>query len=103
MIFTAVYIPYFLLQVYRDVRGEQVFWELLSTLHVTCMGLNFTTIIITIRDLYKRRFPKANDKLTWLLLMMMTGGIGLVVYIFRYAFKPRFAVASVCQRPPHRV
>jgi hypothetical protein len=58
------------------------------------MVFNFTALIVTIRDLYLRSFNNPNDKLTWLLLMMLTGGIGWFVYLWRYAFRPRPSVAS---------
>lgn len=61
--------------------------------------LNYTAMIVTIRDLYLRSFNNPNDKLTWLLLMMLTGGIGWFVYLWRYAFRPRPSVPSTtCER-----
>ena len=46
-------------------------------------------IALTIRDLYLRPFPNPNSKVTWTLLILMTGGIGWVVYLVKYALKPR--------------
>jgi len=60
--------------------------------HITGMAFNFTALIVTIRDLYLRSFSNPNDKLTWLLLMMLTGGIGWFVYLWRHAFRPRPSV-----------
>lgn len=57
--------------------------------HFLGMVLNLAALILTIRDLYLRSFPNPNAKITWLLLILMTGGIGWIVYIFKYALKPR--------------
>ena len=46
-------------------------------------------IALAIRDLYLRPFPNPNSKVTWTLLIIMTGGIGCVVYLVKYALKPR--------------
>jgi hypothetical protein len=62
---------------------------LFFTLHFIGMALNFTVLVLTIRDLYKRPFSNPNDKLTWLLLILCTGGIGWLVYLFKYAIRPR--------------
>lgn len=51
--------------------------------------LSICAMVLILRDLYKRQFENPNSKLTWLLIMMFTGGIGLVIYIFRHAVKPR--------------
>lgn len=53
------------------------------------MFINFIAFVLTIRDLYKRPFPKDNDKLTWAILILTTGGIGWAFYIFKHALKPR--------------
>ena len=62
--------------------------------HFLGMVQNFVALVLTIRDLYKRPFPNPNSKLTWLLLILLTGGIGWIVYLFRHALKPRPAVAE---------
>jgi Na+/H+ antiporter NhaD/arsenite permease-like protein len=52
-----------------------------------------TTSILTlyylINDLYKRDFEKSNSKVTWAIIMFFTGGIGLIIYAFKHAIKPR--------------
>jgi hypothetical protein len=53
------------------------------------MGLIILALVFTIHDLYQRDFPTSNAKLTWLVLILLTGGIGWIIYIFRHALKPR--------------
>ena len=53
------------------------------------MAQNLVAFVITMRDLYRRPFSNANDKVTWTLLILCTGGIGWLVYVFKYALKPR--------------
>ena len=50
---------------------------------------SFATMIFLIKDLYKREFENPNAKLTWFLLFVFTGGIGILVYAFEHAIKPR--------------
>ena len=53
------------------------------------MLLSLAAIVLIFRDLYKREFPNPNSKLTWVLIMAFTGGIGIVVYALRHALRPR--------------
>lgn len=48
-------------------------------------------LIVIVRDLYARQFENPNSKLTWLFVIMFTGGIGLIVYLIKHAWKPRVA------------
>jgi hypothetical protein len=89
LLYMAVYIPYFFLQVYRISSGVAVSPLAIFPAHFIGMALTIAALILTIRDLYVRSFPNLNAKLTWLLLILMTGGIGWIVYIFKYALKPR--------------
>lgn len=89
--YTAAYLPYFLMQMARATNGAQVSPEAISPLHFLGMALNLTALVVTIRDLYLRPFVNPNAKLTWLLLILYTGGIGWLVYVFKHAFKPRTA------------
>ncbi len=36
--------------------------------------------ILMIVDLTKRKFEKENDKVTWLLIVLLTGAIGAIIY-----------------------
>jgi hypothetical protein len=58
------------------------------------MVLSLAAVVLLFRDLYKREFPTPNSKLTWLLVMAFTGGIGLLIYAFRHAVRPRTKVAN---------
>lgn len=57
------------------------------------MLLSAAAVVLLFRDLYKREFPNPNSKLTWLLVMAFTGGIGILIYAFRHAVRPRTKVA----------
>jgi hypothetical protein len=87
--YMALYIPYFLVQLHRISDGVEVCPVAILPLHFLCMALNFAALIVTIRDLYMRSFPNPNSKLTWLLLILCTGGIGWLVYVFKHALRPR--------------
>ena len=93
--YMAVYIPYLLVQMRRAANGEQVSPEAIFPFHFLGMGLNFMALIVTIKDLYLRPFANANAKLTWILLILVTGGIGWLVYVFKYAFKPRMSANAL--------
>ena len=89
LVYMIIYFAYFLMQMYLAAHGRQVSpWAILPY-HFLCMGLNIAAFIVTIRDLYLRPFANPNSKLTWLLLILLTGGIGWLVYIFRHALHPR--------------
>lgn len=84
--YMVVYSAVFVSIAYRDVQPS-LSW--LLTFHFLGMAQNFAALFLTIRDLYKRPFPNPNQKLTWALLILCTGGIGWLVYIFKHAIKPR--------------
>ncbi|WP_116812422.1 PLDc N-terminal domain-containing protein [Steroidobacter cummioxidans] len=63
-----------------------------SALALTLL-LSIAAIVLLLRDLYKREFPNPNSKLTWLLVMAFTGGIGILIYAFRHAVHPRTKLA----------
>ncbi|NOX54609.1 MAG: hypothetical protein GXP27_09260 [Planctomycetes bacterium] len=83
------YVPYFLWQMYRVSDGATVSPHAVFPAHFVGMALNLTALIFTVRDLYLRSFSDPNRKLTWLLLILCTGGIGWMIYIFKHALKPR--------------
>lgn len=89
--YMAVYLCVSLPVVYFATTDRTNPWlfEVIMPFHLLGMIQNFIALALTIRDLYKRDFPHPNDKLTWLLLILLTGGIGWFVYIFKHALKPR--------------
>jgi len=82
----AIYVPCFFLLFFPAANG---FSHTLIAWHIVGMLLNFVVIVLTIRDLYRRRFANPNSKITWCLLICCTGGIGWIVYVFKHAFRPR--------------
>ena len=89
LVYMLGYIPYFLVQGYRIAHGVPVSPLAILPAHFLGMVFNGAAFVCTIRDLYLRSFSNPNTKLTWALLIMLTGGIGWLVYIFKYALKPR--------------
>lgn len=81
--YMGVYIPYFLVQIGRAASGDQISPWAIFPFHFLGMGLNLAAFIVTIRGLYLRPFASPNAKLTWLLLILLTGGIGWLVYLFK--------------------
>jgi hypothetical protein len=67
--------------------------EALAPFHTLGALMGIPLLVIPFRDLYKREFPDPNSKITWTIVMLLTGGIGLFVYIFKHGFKPRVPVA----------
>ena len=99
MIYMIVYFPFFLLfgflveahKRWGSVSDDTlwIYFMILIPFHFLGMAQNFLALFLTLRDLYRRPFPRANQKLIWCILILMTGGIGWVVYVFRHALKPR--------------
>ncbi len=86
----VIYIPYFLiLGIATSANGIQLNPMAIMPWHVAGMFLNLLALIATFQDLYLRPFSNPNSKVTWCLLILCTGGIGWIVYVFRYALKPR--------------
>jgi hypothetical protein len=56
--------------------------------HFVAMLLNFLALVVTLCDLIDRPFPETWHKWMWLILILFTGGIGWLVYVFRYGLKP---------------
>lgn len=86
--YTAVYIPCFFYVVSSSPSDPTAFNRILP-FHFAGMILNLMAFAVTLRDLYKRPFESENTKLTWGLLIVMTGGIGWLVYVFKHGLKPR--------------
>ena len=71
-----------------DQRNSQPF---LKTFANVLLVLNFLALFLTIRDLYRRDFASLNSKVTWLLLIIGTMGIGWLIYLFKYVFRKSVA------------
>ena len=87
LLYLVIYVPFSLLA--DKIIPEERLMAVIFPLTLLGFAQNLAALILTIRDLYKRSFPHANQKLTWLLLIQWTGGIGWIVYIFKYGLKPR--------------
>jgi hypothetical protein len=95
VIWTIVYMAVYMVVFFTVISsvasrsgGQQIPFFLVP-FHLLGMAQNLITLILTFRDLYLRKFQNENDKVTWTLLILMTGGIGWLVYIFKYALEPR--------------
>lgn len=93
VLWALVYTPVFLYLFFVQIPSPDTFMTLMP-FHLLGMALNGVAFIITIRDLYLREFEKENAKITWALLIFLTGGIGWLIYVFKYAVKPRVQAAS---------
>ena len=89
LVYMVVYIPVFFIVLVWTMGTQSNAFFYIVPFHFLGMFQNFAALILTIRDLYLRPFSNPNDKLTWLLVILFTGGIGWLVYIFMYALKPR--------------
>ena len=85
--YMACYVP---LSIFVAASGMMDrLWPVVLPLHLLGMAQNLVAVVLTIRDLYKRPFPRPNEKLTWGLLIVCTGGVGWVAYVFKHALKTR--------------
>ena len=86
LVYMAFYLPFLVVM----VSAEADEWlPVIIPCHALGMLLNLVAFVLTFRDLYLRKFDSENAKLTWALLILMTAGIGWIVYIFKHALKPR--------------
>ena len=90
LVYMAIYIPCFLIA-WASMLGSQEpgSFFIILPFHFLGMALNVVALVLTMRDLYLQNFEDENAKLTWALLILMTGGIGWLVYVFKHALKPR--------------
>jgi len=51
--------------------------------------MTFSSIAAKRKSDGHRSFPRANQKVTWALLIVNTGGIGWLIDLFQYGLKPR--------------
>ena len=89
LIYVAAHVVYYIIQMYQDPAGAGVALGEVFPSVLFAMAFDLAAFIVTIRDLYLRPFPDPNSKLTWLLFILLPGGIGWVVYVFRHAIRPR--------------
>lgn len=97
IIYMMIYAPYFFFQLTRNTPPH---FDAMIPLHFVGMLLNFVALATTFRDLYHRPFSDPNAKLTWCLLILSTGGIGWLVYIFKHALQP--CPNEHVRKPSHR-
>ena len=88
ILYALIYTPMFVYLFFVNTPSAETFNTLIP-FHLLGMVLNGLALIITIRDLYLRKFEKENAKITWALLIFLTGGIGWLIYVFKYAIEPR--------------
>jgi hypothetical protein len=81
VIYITVYIPCYL-------KFASTNMSVLIPFHLFGMALGIGFLFVVFRDLYKRRFPNPNTKITWTILILMFFP-SVLVYLFKYAWKPR--------------
>jgi len=72
--------------------GSRGFWAIV-TAHVTLMFMGLLTYVIVLRDLYKRTYMTANQKLTWGLWMLLFSPL-IIAYYVKHARYPRERTAG---------
>jgi len=88
LIYMAAYLPCFFVVFFMRATSGQ-FVSVMVPFHMLGLLLNLVAFLLTLRDLYLREFASKNAKVTWTLLILMTAGVGWIVYIFKHALKPR--------------
>ncbi len=88
LLYSVVHIP-FLMYVTKAIAPALLLTQVLCVSHGLWIVLLIAAFILTIRDLYKRSFPNPNSKVTWVLIIVLTSGLGLFLYIFKHGFRPR--------------
>ena len=88
LVYSLIHIPCL---AWADAIGsdDDPFVRTVFVSHFVWAGLLIAAYVIAIRDLYRRCFPNPNSKVTWALLILLTSGIGLVVYLVKHGFRPR--------------
>jgi hypothetical protein len=81
IVYMLIYMPCFILLMPRH-------FEAVFPFHILGMFLGLVLIIIVMRDIYKRDFPNPNTKVTWTILIFVTG-IAIFPYLFLHGFKSR--------------
>jgi hypothetical protein len=92
IVYMLIYMPCFILLMPRHF--EEIF-----PFHILGMFLGLVLIIIVMRDIYKRDFPNPNTKVTWTILIFVTG-IAIFPYLFLHGFKPRPNKQQASQNKP---
>ena len=87
--YMAIYAPMFVAFASGSLGNQERLFFVIMPFHVLGMIQNLVALVITIRDLFLRQFPQANQKSVWILLILSTGGIGWLIYVFRHALRPR--------------
>jgi len=64
------------------------FFDIIFITHISMMFLSLVFMILVIKDIFQRDFPKPNAKARWILLMFLFPFL-MFVYLFVHAFKPR--------------
>ena len=91
IVYMLIYWPFFLL--------IPRYFEEIFPFHILLMVLGLVLIIIVMRDIYKRDFPNPNTKVTWTILIFVTG-IAIFPYLFLHGFKPRPNKRQASQNKP---
>jgi len=82
LLIMIIYIPCFFVLV------ERWNYDIIFRVHISMMFLNLVFMILVIKDIFQRDFPKPNAKARWILLMFLFPFL-MFVYLFVHAFKPR--------------
>ncbi len=82
-----VYFPCFILFAGKVAWGSLEF-RLLVAAHFTLMLMGLIMFILVLRDLYKRTYMTANQKLTWGLWITLFS-LSIIVYYIKHARHPR--------------
>jgi hypothetical protein len=85
LIYAALYVPAFVI-----FSGGRM--GIFMPLHVLAMASVIAVVVLAYKDLWQRPFASPGDKLKWLAAMLLFGPM-IVVYLFRYACKPRPSAA----------
>jgi hypothetical protein len=79
LLLSAAYIPTLFAERLGGIGAVHVVW--------TVAGAPF--LVMVFADVYHRDFANPNDKVTWVILMVMLGPIGIVVYLYKHGFRSR--------------
>ncbi|REK19439.1 MAG: hypothetical protein DWQ37_01170 [Planctomycetota bacterium] len=98
LVYMALYIPYFIVLMVRGARGVAPPVLAIAVPHFIGMALNLAALVVTIADVCRRPFPgpyARYTRVTWILLILFTGGIGWLIYAIRFiVWRPAAPAAS---------
>ncbi len=84
LLYIVTYLPFLILYGYATLSMMGIL-----SLHFIGIGSLVSTYVLCMRDIYLRKFPDPNHKVTWTLIVVLGSVFGLAAYLTRHGMKQR--------------